>query len=293
MSSYTFCFVCQSGVLEIQSLLLIHSLRKQVSSDYEIIVAHPTEYGELRTWVKRQLDTLDVRVIEVRNPIDKSYPIGNKLACVYEASQIASKEYLVFLDTDILCLRDFTGVDDMGAGIEVGVRVAGKAHLGEGIENWQPLYDAFKLTLPAERVFCSRSRQNSLPYFNAGFVCMKANSILAESWIDTAQSLHQNKVVSSIRFLDQLALPIAMARYNLQYQCVADKYNSLLLNVDNSIFFHYHNFFILKEKFSGFSEFFNEIFSACPELEKDFEIYHDFYEKRDFLLKNKAKTNDI
>jgi hypothetical protein len=54
------CFVCQSGVLEPKAILLAASLRLYFPQNVELIAAHPTLAGPLRTETLKALAALDV-----------------------------------------------------------------------------------------------------------------------------------------------------------------------------------------------------------------------------------------
>ena len=76
------CFVCQSGVLEPKAILLAASLRLYFPQNVELIAAHPTLAGPLRTETLKALAALDVGKIPVRNPLRPDYPIGHKFAAL-------------------------------------------------------------------------------------------------------------------------------------------------------------------------------------------------------------------
>ncbi len=275
-TSYSFCFVCQRGVIEVMALLLVMSLRRNLFCRYELIAAWPSEYGELRPWLLLELERQGVKMIEIKNKITKSYAIGNKLSCLEEAAKIAIGDYLVFLDTDIFCNESFYGVQEM-RGCGVGVRVAGKAHLGEGEEGWKKLYDQFDLELPIERVECGRTHQISLPYFNAGFLAVQKGSELPSLWLKTAQAIFNREIFFELRFLDQVSLPIAIARAGIKYCCLPEKYNSIPANSDVAIFNHYHNFLILRDRVPQCRDLLNELLDSHDRLQYEFEKYYLSY----------------
>src|SRR6476469_1971853 len=102
--SFSFIFVCQSGRLENQALLLAASLRRNLRCDHELIAAVPSPQD---TWGSLSSDTVDlltrlkVRRVSIENQIDPAYPIGNKISCLRVP---VSTDRSVFVDSDILLL---------------------------------------------------------------------------------------------------------------------------------------------------------------------------------------------
>src|SRR5688572_15672890 len=102
---YAFVFVCQAGEWEIKALLLAGSLRRQLGACVDLIAAVPepeSVWGRLSAATVSMLARLNVRVVSVTNPVSQDFPHGNKIACL---SVQHDRPKLVFLDSDILCLR--------------------------------------------------------------------------------------------------------------------------------------------------------------------------------------------
>ena len=107
MKKYGFVFICQQGELEIKSMLLATSLKRYLRCEYELVAAIPepaTRWGSISKNTLDLIQTLGVRTAPVINRINENYPIGNKVACLGIETQA---EKIVFLDSDILCLREF------------------------------------------------------------------------------------------------------------------------------------------------------------------------------------------
>jgi hypothetical protein len=105
---WSFVFVCQAGELEIKSMLLATSLQRFLRCNYELVAAIPqptSQWGQISASTQALMQTLGVRSVPITNSIDLNYPIGNKVACLGIES---SADKIVFLDSDILCLREFS-----------------------------------------------------------------------------------------------------------------------------------------------------------------------------------------
>jgi hypothetical protein len=251
--SYCFVFICQQGELEVKSLLLAASLRRHLRCDHELVAAipHPeSTWGAPAPDTLALLQRLGVRTVPIENPIDPGYPIGNKLACLGVET---TADKMVFLDSDMLCLRDFAG----GSRFErspVNVKPADLATFGADLQRWQSAYAAHGLTVPDSRVLSTVSGETMPPYFNAGFIAAHRDSGLAAEWIAAARAIEADPAVPDKRpWLDQVALPVAMAKRGLVPDCLDERFNfpAHLKPLDAAAlpwFCHYHSPDVLRRE---------------------------------------------
>lgn len=97
----TFVFVCQSGLIECQSLLLAMSLRRHTTGE-EIIAAWPEQFGDIHPFTRKIFRQLDVKVMKIINDFDPLYPCGNK---IFAANLPTKGDWVVSLDSDMICMR--------------------------------------------------------------------------------------------------------------------------------------------------------------------------------------------
>lgn len=246
---FSFIFVCQAGELEIKALLLVASLREQMACDCELIAAvpHPPEtWGQCRPETLDQLRRWGVRIEPIENRIDTGYPIGNKLSCL---SLPVEGDKRVFLDSDILFLRPFTA--DPRFTVPFNAKPADRVTWGGDATIWPQLYALAGLSCPDLRVLVSVSQELSMPYFNAGVVAVDADRPLGETWLECARLVRDapgfRDGTLGLRkgHLDQLALPLAVAKLGLTVDCLSETYNfpGHQKPVDERappILFHYH-----------------------------------------------------
>lgn len=238
-----FVFVCQAGAIETKALLLAASLRRVLHGEYELIAAVPTPsaiWGELSTETREQLHELGVRIVPIVNPIDPDYPIGNKLACIDVATD-ASR--IVFLDSDILCLRDFS--DPACLRVPFAAKPADLRTFAGGTEAWAPLYAAAGVSVPTLALPTTVSGEFGLPYFNSGVIFVDAGLEFGRAWIDCANTIRATPTMREQRhWLDQVSLPIAVHRRGLAYSALDERYNFPAhlkpLAADLPFFCHYH-----------------------------------------------------
>ena len=217
-----FVFVCQQGELEIKSMLLATSLKHFLQDDYELVAAIPqpaTHWGRLSEKTQALMQILKIRSQPIVNNIDKNYPIGNKVACL---GIDTSADQIVFLDSDILCLREF----NFPFNPPFSAKSADLNLFSSDITVWKQIYDLFNLPLPYRRVMASTSDELMVPYFNAGVIAIQNGLALKPVWEECCQIIDATHSITNKRpWLDQIALPVALARLNLDYHCLDERFN--------------------------------------------------------------------
>ena len=221
---YAFVFVCQSGELEIKALLLAASLRRNLRCEYELIAAVPTPasiWGELAPQTRALLEQLGVRIEAIVNPLAADYPIGNKLACLVVPTDA---DKIVFLDSDILCLRDFGQPDCLE--VPFAAKPADLRTFAAAAEAWQPLYAAAGVDLPSLRLPTTVSGEFGLAYFNSGVIFADASAGMGHAWIACARAIENVPAMREQRhWLDQISLAIAVHERGLAYSGLDERFN--------------------------------------------------------------------
>jgi hypothetical protein len=99
---YTVVFVCQNGFIEIQSLFLACSLRRYLRGDFQIVAAHPKNFGSLDKVTLDTFDRLDIEVISFKNNFHPIFHMANK---PYSLSLIDGP--VLYVDSDIILTKPF------------------------------------------------------------------------------------------------------------------------------------------------------------------------------------------
>lgn len=244
-SKLAFVFVCQKGKLEVMAVLLACSIRCCSGEKYELIAAIPTPfdaYGQISMETEEALKSLGVRIAYINNPISREYPIGNKINCLSIATDA---DILIFLDSDMLMLRDIKPFEVEELKVGIGAVSATKAHCSEKV--WKQLYSLCGLPTPESRVLTPDCKHSMLPYFNAGFIAKDRSVSLAKIWGETAEYLDgEISVPFKIKrpHLDQMSLPISAGKLGMDISAIDKKWNypSWLMKIDNGdlpVFYHY------------------------------------------------------
>lgn len=243
--SFSFVFICQSGRLEVDALMLALSLQHFVKCDYELIAAVPTpasRWGTPRPEILEQFERMNVRLVEVQNQIDPDYPIGNKISCLCIPTD---KDKQVFVDSDILCLQEFTGGDEFRAAFNA--KPSDALTFGRDETVWKHAYASMGLAVPTERVEATITGESMLPYFNAGFIAVPGDAGFGETWLEACLAIDREPKVEPKRpWLDQIGLPVAAYKLGLEISLLTERHNfpGHLRAIDNNdppVFCHYHD----------------------------------------------------
>ncbi|MEQ8368451.1 MAG: hypothetical protein RIB61_17260 [Roseicyclus sp.] len=248
-------FVADGARLELQSWLLVASLAHAHEGRHGV---HLHAYASAE-WMDRigpvtksiyRAAGVDFRPLPPAPNWAKPYPHGNKIVAATDRRGTGRG---IFLDTDMVCLKP---LDDLAALPDTDVAAApeGKATWGPD-DRWQRAYDHYGLPLPSERVTLLRGkRQAHLPYFNAGFVAMPETphadgKTFGDLWLETALDFdHSCKIANKRPWLDQITLPLAMARFGYRAQVLSESYNYSLshredyADTPDAHILHYHRF---------------------------------------------------
>lgn len=234
-------FVSQAGDLAVKAVLLAASLRRQSRS--RELVAAISSFGapdpRQAPLVERAFDSLNVRRVRVDNPVDAAYPIANKIAAL---GSLGARRGVILLDSDILCLSAIPA--DL-AHAAVSAKPADVRTWPPDRRIWMRLYDAFALPLPDAVMHATVSGEPMLPYYNSGMVATLHAQPLSNLWADTCRRIDRLACIPQTRpWLDQIALPIAIARLGLEATPVNERLNFPLhlrsLPGELPVFCHYH-----------------------------------------------------
>lgn len=221
---YAFIFICQRGALELKALLLAASLRRFLRVDHELVAAVPAPeavWGRPADATLALLARWGVRCVPVVNPIGPEYPIGNKLACL-DVPTDADK--VVFLDSDMLCLREFGHMPRFERAFNA--KPADFATYAADAAAWSQAYASVGISAATTRMAATVSGELMPPYFNAGFIAVRRAAGLGAEWTRTAQALEADpRVLNKRPWLDQVALPLAVAKLGLAADCLDERFN--------------------------------------------------------------------
>lgn len=247
----TFYFVVEGLRLQSQAVLLAASLARHHPETRRIAYLPEGSQDDLPEAFRAIMAGFGVELCRLSPPDDAfkgSYPHGNKILAAAEPRETC---WSVFLDTDMVMVRPLLE-EDLPGPMQVSVVPEGILGWGVKPERWERVYGHFGLPVPEERVRMLRgARRYSPPYFNAGLVAFREGDLVdgkrfGQLWRDTAQEIDWQVSVGAKRpWLDQVSLPVAMARSGFVHRIVDERNNTSISNgrkldgLDPSIL-HYH-----------------------------------------------------
>lgn len=230
-------FIADGRRLELQSWLLATSLAA-AHRDADTVQLHA--YAG-RAWLPQIADITRViyeaagvtlHVLPDPPAWAAPYPHGNKIVA---ATDRRGPGRAVFLDTDMVCLAPLTGLAGLPENV-VAAAPEGKATWGPEAR-WHRAYAHFGLPLPEARVQLLRGKRKwHVPYFNAGLVAFhepaEADSpSFADRWLETALDFdHRCAIANKRPWLDQITLPLTVARFGYGMEVLDESYNYSLSN---------------------------------------------------------------
>ncbi|MDB4019682.1 hypothetical protein N9491_03615 [Planktomarina temperata] len=188
-------------------------------------------WDTLPTSLRDVLDLCGVRIEKLPDaPVQwrRPFPHGNKILA---AAQPRKGSYGLFLDSDMICIRpmDLCAIKDIST---VAMVPENTPNWSLNQDRWKAVYGTFDIPLPTSTVRSVRDEKvDMLPYFNAGFVffpeqAIKSGKTFGQLWMDTAYTIDNESPVGGKRpWLDQISLPVTIARYDMNYNAISDDYN--------------------------------------------------------------------
>jgi hypothetical protein len=268
--SFSIRFVCQQGDLEIKSLLLAISLRKFVKFPHELIACIP---GPESVWGSPGAATLDlfkrlgVSVRPIENPLGKNHLHANKFPACALPTEL---DKIVFLDSDIVCLRDFGDADCFSS--DVAAKAGDAVRVISSDEEWRKIYSAAGHDMPTWRVETTVSRQLTPPWFNGGVLFFNRDVPLGQTWLDVARELqpHADLQQGKRRWSDMVSLAVALHRLRVDITSLGEEYNYPAnfrpVYVENlPILCHYHGPHIVRRE-PILRDYVMQLLAQYPEL---------------------------
>lgn len=248
-----FTFVVDGPRLQAQSLILAASLRRHHPAAMLFGCLPAPGHSALPAVVRNTLDALGVTLTPTAIPDGiwaQPYPHGNKMLAL--AAERPGARHSVFLDTDMV-MRHPLSSDDLPQPFEVSVVPEGIRGWGKDEGRWERAYEFFGLPMPSARIKLLRGRRTlSPPYFNGGFVAINEAGRIGHNnfgavWRDTASEFDHHAPLGGKRpWLDQICLPLAMARHGYAYKILDEVNNCSISNgrdlteLGEARILHYH-----------------------------------------------------
>ncbi|WP_108482422.1 hypothetical protein [Oceaniglobus ichthyenteri] len=254
----TFTYIVEPPEYQIFACTLLASIRTQFGDSVAAIGYCPEHrMDELHPAVFKAHGMMggEIRPMKTQGMWDTDYPHGNKIIA---AMQPRDTDYSAFVDSDVLFLRPNTP-DTLIAPGQVSCSVAASMTWA-GQEIWRPIYDAFDMPIPQQRIeYMRRPVGPVIPYFSSGLVVFPDTGPrrFADIWYETARRIDRIETLEHRRpYLDQMSLPVAIQRADLGWNILSEEHHFIMggklrgepLPEDREIYtVHYRHNGVLKE----------------------------------------------
>jgi hypothetical protein len=266
---FAFVFICQHGEIEVEATLLAISLKRFLRCEYELIAVLPEPpeiWGTPHPATLELLRSLGVRLYPVVNPIDPSFPYGNKLPC-FSVKTDADK--LFYLDSDILLIRDF--YDEPRFDIALSAKPTDVKRDVDIRGEWPEIYALAGLQPPVRRRPSTASKYFGFPQFNGGVICVDTGVKLGETWEHYIRLVRANDRFTPERvWSDQIGLALAIQKLGVEVDHLDERYNYPLHHkrLDSGsppYFVHYHYPALIGQE-PALHALFHEFVAQFPQL---------------------------
>lgn len=212
----SYSFVCQSGLIEIQSIILAASLRNH-TKNAEIIAAYPEQFGELHPITKTVFNNLNVKIILFKNNFNPLYAVGNKM---FAYNYDTDCDYKIFLDSDVICLKDIE--DDF--------------NFNDGFFISSPKYDIITNKEWKDAFFiCDVPYVYDFLMTRSALFCTKTSVNFSKTWLSVCEKIYYSNInLRKKRQIDQIGLTIASQK--LKNIKIEDWFNNNILRCPTDVY---------------------------------------------------------
>lgn len=284
MSNLGFTFAAGEGKYDEQGLFLARSIAR-TNPDSHIYAFIPENESPRHEDELEELGT----IIRGKQTIPE-YGISTKVDALSAAEDVASEDYLLLLDTDTLVLDEINIHNHQGdlflKPVDIGLQYWGRE--SQSKTEWNSIADKLNLPRPSWSHMSTFDDNPVPPYWNAGFVLTRTNSI-GDLWMEAVKKIYPD--LSYEWHADQVTLGLLSQEYEVTE--LDNRYNypmHLRLHAPPDVkVLHYHNISNLN-KAKSHKDFLREIGIWDRVSKTDYSYLEGIwrYIKRRFLPMNET-----
>jgi hypothetical protein len=252
--SCSIVIVCQLGELELNSVLLVSTLRKYLTNDANILIGIPEsgkinfDPGEITKDFfrhnKARIFYFKNSYLETIDGISKTELISNK---IYVLKHSFNTNKILFLDSDTICIGNFHP-EEINNLSGISLKPANRA----SITKWEEIYSYFDIEFPEELIQTGVDKQYLPNYFNSGVILL--DKMIKDEFVDIWEKYYlnlANKEMTSLNlyknyFRDQIALSLTISHMGKKITFMDEKFNypvggKRLIKSKLPVLVHYHN----------------------------------------------------
>lgn len=229
----TICYICQGGNKYEPMANILSITTRFYNPDIKIVVGIPTPfdiYTEPNSNTYELLKKLNIQYVYTENYVSHDYKIANKLGLLDKINNEIETDYILFLDTDIICVGrleptlEMYNSDISGVFTDYGDR----PNKNDGIY-WKNLHDKLQIdyNIPKKPIGYSLFSKSTMwaPYLCAGYIFMKKNPIVSKTLNEICYKLY-NEIGGAFKIPnnwggvaapDQQAIALTINKLKLTY----------------------------------------------------------------------------
>jgi hypothetical protein len=252
----TIAFICQPGEIEIKSILLAYSLRKNLKIYFKPVVLIPSHCkSQINSSSFLIFSKLNVEVCYFENPFICNKKVllpgegmSNKF---YGLSKLSEKQNILFLDSDIICLNNFPQELFLS---ELAVKPAG---FSLNVD-WVTIYKIVGIDFPKTHIKCTIDEFDNPPYFNTGvvFINKKLKANLCQVWKEYFLFFSKKQFLEKKLFdpfhRDQLTFALTTEKLGVKVILLDKLYNFYArrrkIIPHDVVFVHYHDCYTIASR---------------------------------------------
>ena len=223
--------VSHKGELEIQTLILVQSIRKYLHGTFNINIAIPTNIDSPASETIELLKHWDCRVFYFENRFLKELKrdlipgdlVSNK---IFALEFFQTKNPVLFLDSDTCLINTIHSNEFLKSELFMA-KPANRAN----VLRWNEIYNYFNFRVPEVTITTGVDKRKIPPYFNAG-VLYFTNEVyknIIPVWCDLFLQLSEESILKKEYFSsfnrDQVALSLALTSTKTNYEELDENLN--------------------------------------------------------------------
>lgn len=257
--------VCiESGSLEYKGLCLLVTLRKNFGcfKDVPVYVYSPRRGKEVSSWLVQAFKILGATHVSLPlNEKFQDYPLANKPISMAHAEKTIECDYLIFLDSDILCwsqpnLFILPEGRDLAMTVDTTKTVASSGPDDSFDPVWMDLYEKANANVKyVPWVTTSLTDERVRGWWGSGVVVSRRSAGLMVKWLDLFESaLEKTPFFPEMKYLrEQMTICALAAASGSRFQELPISYNYQVQNYEHfsgrgcspqdAVLWHYQPFF--------------------------------------------------
>lgn len=207
---------------EAMAVRLAKSIRNNggIYKDCDIVFWSDKDYKPSEETIKKLKD-YGCELVYGKTPIE-GHPISNKIAA---CSLPFDTDYVIWMDTDLYVLRDFSELlkEETDIVVSPDTRVGHPWTREEDTPLWDRYYEYFDLKNPNIKILTHQDKKLGNFYFCSGLIVFRNAIDFGKKYLEIAKSILSTDVENRVYAFSQTSLPVVIVKYGLTYSLIPER----------------------------------------------------------------------